>query len=960
MTDQAPLAPPGVFEFGPFRLLPARKLLLLSDQPVRLGSRALDILIMLVERSGELVGKDEIIARVWPNTFVEEGSLRVHVAAIRRALGDGQAGKRYIANVPGRGYQFLAQVERAAGQPAAGQPSPASGAGQGLPLSLARIVGRDDTVRLIAARLVQSRFITIVGPGGIGKTTVALAVVDALAQSFADGARFVDLAPIGNSGLVASAVASALGLPIRTDDPATDLAAALADRKMLIVLDSCEHVTETAALLAEALRKGAPGVHLLATSREPLRAEGERVHRLSPLATPLSPAGLTAAQALAFPAIQLFVERAAASLDGFTLSDSDTPLVVDICRRLDGIALAIEIVAGRVDTFGIAGIAELLNYRFGLLLRGRRTALPRHQTLSSAIDWSYTLLPEWERVIFRRFAVFAGGATLPSASAVTAKADMAASDAVEAIANLVAKSLVTADVMGTTARYRLLDTTRAYAREKLIESGELEPFTRRHAEHYKELFERAEMEWSTRASEEWFAVYGADIDNVRAALDWTFSPDGDGSIGAALTIAAEPLWTYLSLIDECRRRVEQALAGLPPESHGTRRHMQLLAALGSTLLYGNEGGGRGVREIGAIWAQTLEIAEKLDDIDYRLKALWGSWIDHFNRGEHRAALELARKFRDLAANASASADQSVGDRMIGFSLHLLGDLADARRHIERMLGSYVAPLRRSHVIRFQFDQRITAEMTLAQILWLQGLPDQAMRTAEAGVEEATALGHAMSLCNILAQAACPIALLTGDLEAAHRFIALLLATAAKNALNMWEIWGRCFHGLLLTRSGDPALGLEELRKAFSELPPARFALRYTAFLGELAEALSNAGQVAQGVAAIDKALERSRHNEELWCLAELLRIKGQIVLKEGGAHAAQASEQHMMQSLAWAGRQGALAWELRTATSLARRWREEGRAEAARDLLAPIYARFHEGFGTADLIAAHNLLQALR
>lgn len=960
MAERSPFASADALQFGSFRLLPARKLLLEAGKPVRLGSRALEILILLVERAGELVGKDELIARVWPDTFVEEGSLRVHVAALRRVLGDGQAGKRYIASISGRGYQFIAPVEAAAEPAGASQPLPATEIGQDLPASFTRIIGRDDIVHALAAQLKQTRFVTIVGPGGIGKTTVALAMSELLAQSFAEGVRFVDLTLIGSPRLVASAVASALGLPVRSGDPLAGVIAALAKRDILIVLDNCEHVIEAVAMLAEALHSGAPGVHLLATSREPMRAEGEQVHRLPPLDTPSSPDGLTAAKALTFPAVQLFVERAAASVDGFTLSDADAPLVVDICRRLDGIALAIELAAGRVDAFGVAGIAELLNYRFRLLLQGRRTALPRHQTLSAAIDWSYSLLPDDERMIFRRMAVFAGGATLESARAVTATEEVPASDVVEIIANLVAKSLVTADVADAAARYRLLDTTRAYAREKLIESGEAGDFARRHAEHYTALFERAEAEWASRVGGEGLAAHGRDIDNMRAALDWAFSPDGDASLGMALTVAGEPLWTHLSLIDEWRKRVEQALAGLAQGSRGTRRHMQLLAALGSTLLYSNDADRRSTPEIGTVWSGVREIAERLEDIDYRLKALWGLWIDHFNRGEHRVALALAREFRGLAAHASEPADQAVGDRMIGFSLQLLGEFAEARRHIERMLGSYAAPSRRSHVIRFQFDQRITAELTLAQIQWLEGYPDQAMRTVEAGIKEALTVDHVMSLCNILAQAGCPIALLTGDLAAAERFIALLLDNASRHGLRIWQIWGRCFEGLLVARSGDPTAGLRLFRTAFSELQPGRFALRYTAFLGELAEALCHAGHIAQGVAAIDQALERSMRHEELWCIAELLRIKGDILRKEDAAHAGQASEEHMMQALGWARRQGALSWELRIAMSMARYWRARERSAEARDLVATAYSRFREGFETADLSAARNLLDEMR
>jgi DNA-binding winged helix-turn-helix (wHTH) protein len=382
VPDHAAASADHAISFGPFRLVPSQQLLLEDDKPVRLGSRALDILIALAERPSEVVSKEELIARVWPGTFVEEGNLRVHIAALRRALGDGQAGKRYVVNVPGRGYRFVAPVALSAEQRSQAPPPSTPTRAHDLPASSTRMLGRADTVNSLISQLTQRRFITLVGPGGIGKTTVALAVADGSAGSYHGGVRFIDLAPLSDPLLVPSALAFVLGLGIRSDNPIPGLVAFLRDKEMLLVLDGCEHVIDAAASLAEQLFRGAPGVRILATSREPMRAEGERVLRLSPLGVPAASGGLTAAQAMTYPAIQLFVERATESLDTFELTEADAPVIVDICRRLDGIALAIELAAGRVDAFGVRGLAALLDDRFRILTRGRRTALPRHQTLS--------------------------------------------------------------------------------------------------------------------------------------------------------------------------------------------------------------------------------------------------------------------------------------------------------------------------------------------------------------------------------------------------------------------------------------------------------------------------------------------------------------------------------------------------------------------------------------------------
>jgi predicted ATPase/DNA-binding winged helix-turn-helix (wHTH) protein len=509
--------------FGPFRLLRRQRLLLEAGEPVPLSSRALDILIALVERPGELVGKNELMARVWPNTVVVDENLTVHVASLRRVLGDGQGGNRYLVTIRGRGYCFAAPVELVPGAAPPTLQGIVEGA-HGLPISLTRIVGRDDAVAALAAQLPRQRLITIVGAGGIGKTTVALAVAEQSAGAFQHGARFVDLAPLSDPRLVSTALASALGLETRSDDPIPGLIAFLRDRPSLLVLDNCEHVAEAAAAMTAALLKGTAGVHVLATSREPLRAEAEHVHRLTPLRSPPQAARLTAADALAFPAVQLFVERAAAILDGFALSDADAPIVAEICRRLDGIALAIELAAARLDILGVRGLAAGLDDRFRLLTSGRRTALPRQQTLRATLDWSYELLAEQERVVLCRLAIFAGGATLDAASQVATDSDIGASDVVACIAYLVAKSLVVAEFANTTARYRLFDTTRAYAIEKLAQSGEFDEIARRHAHYYRDLFARAEAEWTTRSTAEWLADYSPELDNVRAACAGRFRP----------------------------------------------------------------------------------------------------------------------------------------------------------------------------------------------------------------------------------------------------------------------------------------------------------------------------------------------------------------------------------------------------------------------------------------------------
>jgi predicted ATPase/DNA-binding winged helix-turn-helix (wHTH) protein len=490
MTDESPQTA-DVISFGQFRLYATQRLLEKVGNPIHLSARALDILIVLVERAGEVVSKKNLMARVWPDVTVDEGNLRFHIAALRRALEDGQSGARYVTTIAGRGYCFVAPISRSNAPSPPTAEAPFTDQSHKLPTSLKRMVGRNETVETISAHLLAERFVTIVGPGGIGKTTVAVSVVHALLENFDGAVHFFDLGPLNDPLLVPSAVASMLGLLVQSNDPIPSLISFLRDKRVLVLLDSCEHVIETAAALTERIFEGAPQVHILATSRESLRVEGEHVYQLSPLDIPPDDTGLTAERALTFPAVQLFVERVAASGQPFELTDSDAPIVGTICRKLDGIALAIELAAGRVSAYGIQKTATLLDTRFRLLWHGRRTALPRHQTLSATLDWSYDLLTELERAILRRLSVFVGFFTLEGAQSVAAGDDIAGAHVVAVVSSLVAKSLAATDntCCGTT-RYRLLDTTRAYVLGKLIDSGDADKTARRHALYFCEFLER--------------------------------------------------------------------------------------------------------------------------------------------------------------------------------------------------------------------------------------------------------------------------------------------------------------------------------------------------------------------------------------------------------------------------------------------------------------------------------------
>ena len=572
MADQ--LSEPGArtLSFDTFELIPEQRLLLDAGKPLRLGGRAFEILVVLIEHAGETVSKEALIASVWPKTVVEECNLRVHVGALRKALGQGQADNRYIENVAGRGYSFVAPLTRSLKEVAEikfeHSAVDTTKHSHKLPAPLTRMIGRDETLDLLGSMLKSHRFVTLAGPGGMGKTTVALAVAHAAAGSFEHGAHFADLALISDPAQLAGALAATLGIPADSGDRLTDLVDFLQDKRMLIVLDTCEHLIDAVALLTEDILQRAPQIRILATSREPLRAKGEWVYRLPPLASKTASARPTAAAALGCASVQLFYERACASLDSFHLTDEIAPAIAQLCQKLDGLPLAIELAATSVERFGIQDLLTHLDDRLHLLSRGLRTAHPRHQTLPAMLEWSYETLSELERTVFRRLAVFKGSFTVQASGVVARGPTLTAADIHQGVASLAEKSLLCADISRETVYYRLLDTTRAYAFDKLRASGEHHAIQKQHAEHCLAYLQDSQRAWDTlpgqsrKASQKWQETPDGRIDDVRAALDWAFWNSEEPHLGMALMTAAAPLWSLLSLTDEYHVRLELVLANL--------------------------------------------------------------------------------------------------------------------------------------------------------------------------------------------------------------------------------------------------------------------------------------------------------------------------------------------------------------------------------------------------------------
>jgi predicted ATPase/DNA-binding winged helix-turn-helix (wHTH) protein len=930
--------------FGPFQLLPQRRQLLRNGQALRLGSRAMEILVALAGRPGEVISKSELIAAGWPGSNVDEGNLRVHVAALRKLLGDdpaSDAGEHYIHNSPLRGYSFVAPVrrewlpnDRAAHVHATALPrAQAVESPHNLPGSLCNLVGREAALSQLLSHLPVRRFITLAGPAGIGKTALALAVADSMRAACTDGVWWVDLAPVREPSLVPSALATALGMPLLSGDHTREVASGLRKRRLMVVLDNCEHVVEAAAQLAEALLATAPDLLLLATSREPLRAMGEWVQRLSGLTLNALDPPCSSAQALAYPAVALLVERAAAASDGFRFTDAEVPAALQLCQKLDGIPLAIELVATRTATFGLQGLADRLDDHMALMTQGRRTALPRHKTLHAALDWSHALLSPDERCVFRRLSLFRDRFSLGSACKMAADSRIKPSAVREAVAGLVAKSLLAIEV-GDDIQYRMLETTRRYAAEKLVESNEMPSLRRRHAECVTEWLETAERDLQELTAPVWRSRHGSRIDDVRAALDWAVGHPAQAALAAALTAAAAPLFFHLGLVHECKERVERVTdkgEELPPDE---LRDMRLELARGHAHLH--TAGATAQSEISL--NRSLAIATRMGCTHDRLRALWGLFAERMMRADYAAAHAVACDFGAAIDGLDDRPATLTLHRMQALALYMLAQHPAARKHAELALQQPAIDIRFLHGSAYQVDHQSSALTPMARILWIQGHASQAAAAACEAVDRASKVEHGFSLTYALALAAIPIALWAGDLPAAEQYLNQLRDCTKRHSLSFWQTWCSMYERVL-TAAQDPAGSPEWMAQSASH--PGR------------ADMLSTLG--LQLVPPL--ARRRAEAGLNPWCTAEIQRAATEAAWLSGQCTDSQA-ETGFLGALGIAQQQGALAWELRAATNLCRLRRRMGTAYAAATVLEEVIKRFPPNSGSRDLQVAQEMTRA--
>ncbi len=657
----------GVHTFGRFELQPAERRLLADGRPAPLGPRALDVLLVLVERAGRLVTKDELLQRVWPNLVVEENNLQAQVSALRKILG-----AEAIATVQGQGYRFtLAASSVPVAVQAAGEPR-----SHNLPRQLTRFIGRQREIAEIEGLLDRSRLLTLTGLGGCGKTRLSLQIAADLLAQFADGAWFVELAALTDPGLVAQTVATTLAVKQASGTGLTEaLIEHLEPRRLLLVFDNCEHVLEACATVADLIVRRCPGVVLLSTSRERLGLAGEQTYRVPALSLPDQTRVHTPESVVTAESAQLFVDRALLVRPDFQVTPAGARALASLCGQLDGQPLAIELAAARVRSLTVEEIDSRLGQRFSLLTGGPRTAAHRHQTLRALIDWSYELLTEPERLLLQRLSVFAGGWTLEAAEHVCADDRVPLLEVLDLLTSLSDKSLVVGESASGHFRYRLLETVRQYARDRLQGAAQTAPWQRRHRTHFLAVAEGAEQAFTGTDQQVWLDRLETEHGNLRAALEGSVDagkdPGEDAASGLQLAGALLRFWSVRGYLAEGRGWLARLLAAAT-DAPGPVRAKALNAAGTLALEQGDYAASM------ALHRQSLAISQDLGDTRGITRSLNNLGVVAYECGDYPTAQALNSQTLAIRRELDDQWGVAASLNNLGVVAHAQSDHAAAR------------------------------------------------------------------------------------------------------------------------------------------------------------------------------------------------------------------------------------------------------------------------------------------
>ncbi len=891
-----------IFRFDEFELVSDRRILLHAGVRVQLSGKAFDILHVLVGNAGIVVSYKELMGSVWPDTVVEQSNLRVHLSNLRRELGDGVGGRRYIENIIGRGYCFVGEVtsERNHG--------PERLQSASVPAALAtnrpEIFGRKAESEELCVLLPRKHLVSIVGPGGVGKTTLAVHVAAMVCKEAGFSPYFVDLSVLDQGTQIIPAIANAVGIH-RTFQIEDALLETLASEPSILLLDNCEHIIEQVGPVCTFLLQQCTCLTILATSREPLRTMDEQVFALSPLETP-GEADVADDVILSYPSVQLYMERAQSG--GYTrpFCGEDLSVVAELCRRLDGLPLAIELVAGRSAGFGLHGSLQLLDEKGVAVWKGRRDGPSRHLTIDTMLNWSFENLSAFDQHVLCKLAYFRGPFTLEDCCAI-APVDGIAS----AIASLLDKSIVMAVASPTQPAFRLLETTRAFAFGKLQVSSELAETARLHATHWLKRL-RASPPFDALLETDPARRFSTHLSDLRAALEWADNQKREApDFFVELCARACQAFLASSYLKECQEWCYQAVEMLPVAKVEEDIELLLQRSLTISTMFAN-GNKTNVRKS---IKRGLDLAAQIGSSTYQLELLAALNIYLIRVGDLEKAIETANEFRRVADDAQNPVAVAISDMMAGVSIHLTGDQVEAQKLLERGVKYWPEGGRGGDMRYGGYDHRIRAMIALTRCYWLRGCPEKSAAMANLALAEAEQLGDPITLSFTYIYT-CTEALWRYDEAAAENLIERLEIEAERNSLLPYRIVGDCLRGELNIRRGNVSDGIGLLRKALTFMQKEEHHVLRGAFLGSLARGWLKIGDFKSARATLDEAHTYQTHKLGSVDQPELLMIEGELASADHPGRDLERARRSLETALARAREQGALHQELRAMTAM--------------------------------------------
>lgn len=916
-----------ILVIGPFRLRRAERLLTLNGVAVDLPARAVELLLILASEPGKdfaLTTLDAALAELADGL----PSKTLDLCEDLNEVLSKQSSSHYVAELAEGCLRLQGRVVSYFVQEVAATTSP----GQ-LPVIEDHLVRRADLENRLAGRLKASRLVTLLGPGGVGKTTAALVTAHGCSHEFVDGVRFVDLTAVHQPGAVARAVLLALDwepgvVSIDGMPPLEEcFHEALCGKELLLVLDNCEHVVEEVTVLVELLLRNS-GLKVLATSREPLRTFGEVLVQVSPLSLPPHVAGLSLAEARSFESVQMLLGLLERQAETMFPVEGEVELLCSVCRRLDGIPLALKLAAAHVPQLGVQGLIDQLDTWTAAPASEHLDAESRHRTLEATLNWSYALLSEMEQVALRRLSIFRGSFPLDSAVRVIGHAGFTETMAIEAVVGLQSKSLLTASKVHDAVEYRLLETTREYASHRLITDPHHAQVRRAHVEDCMARLEQAEVQWVVLDGRGWLSRYGRFLDDVWQATQWGIG-GGDVAAGTELILRSLPMASRLGRFDDSHDRLMTAYEALARD--GLEKHPQLELQLLVTLRTMALNTHKSFANIPGSDARLFELAQSSDDHKNIFGAFVSIWTTGIAAANYAAAAAAGEKLIQLAEKSGDRIDLIDACKHAAYAYHFLGDQVRARTVAERGLSLMPKVVSPGFYGVAQCDSRVSLRIVLARVQWMAGQYAAAERTADMALR----LAHddrPLSVCLVHSFVLCPMALWNGDLPEAGRLVASLAELANRHSLTVHQEWAQWYSLALQQRRSEQVQCCDEL-----SAPPSTMVADMLPTVGCDWFLPLTEERVASGALG--------------WCAPEVHRLAGNAHL----ARRANGAARRCFEAAVQASRAvGSRAWELRAKCSLAALGNAPSDVAALRELLDQVM-RESDGFSNDDIRAAQDI-----